>query len=265
MREAIHHQESRHRPASTEGQANNLLQLVFRLISARRRGMPWSIAIMNLPSPSRLIFIGDSITDAGRDQTSGEPSPWSPNFGLGSGYVSLVWAWLAAAYPQKPIRVFNKGTSGNNARDLDARWETDVTGLDPDVLCVMIGINDVWRQFDVPLRPDHQVAPEEYRAILDRLLGRTRPQIQQLYLASPYYIEPNREEPMRKRMDEYGQIVKDLAEAHDATFIDVQAAFDAVLAHVHPTSLGWDHIHPGMHGHMIIARAFLKAFGCPVP
>lgn len=220
---------------------------------------------MNLPAPSRLVFIGDSITDAGRDQTSGEPSPWSANFGLGTGYVSLVWAWLVAAYPEKRIRLYNKGVSGNNVRDLEARWEADVTGLEPDVLCVMIGINDVWRQFDVPMRPDHQVQPDVYRATLERVLARTRPKLKQLYLASPYYIEPNRDEPMRKRMDEYGQIVKELAASHGAVFIDVQAAFDAALEHVHPTSLGWDRIHPGAHGHMIIARAFLKAFGCPVP
>lgn len=228
----------------------------------RFKGIACGSKTMNLSSPSRIVFIGDSITDAGRDQTSGEPSPWSPGFGLGSGYVSQVWAWLAAAYPEKQIRLFNKGISGNNVRDLEARWETDVVALEPDVLCVMIGINDVWRQFDVPLRPDHQVLPAEYRAVLDRLLGKVRPKLRQLYLATPYYIESNRDEPMRRRMDEYGGIIRELAAAHDAVLIDVQAAFDAVLEHAHPASLAWDRIHPGPHGHMVITRAFLKAFGC---
>lgn len=216
---------------------------------------------MKLPQGSRLVFIGDSITDAGRD-VSGEPAPWLPQFGLGHGYVSQIWAWLTAAHPEAFIRVFNRGISGHSIRDLSQRWQSDVVELAPDVLCVMIGINDVWRQFDVPHRKEAVISPEEYRDTLDSLLGQIRPQLSQLYLASPFFIEPNRDEPMRRRMDEYGAIVCELAVRHDGNFIDTQAAFNEALIHLHPSALAWDRIHPGPHGHMIIARAFLKAFGC---
>lgn len=216
---------------------------------------------MKLPSRCRLLFIGDSITDAGRDP-SGELCAWLPDFGLGRGYVNLVWSWLTAAHPEAAIRVSNKGCSGHTVRDLAARWQKDVLDLKPDVLCVMIGINDVWRQFDSPRQPEAGVGPDEYRATLDRLLAQARPGLQQLYLAAPYFIEPNRADPMRRRMDEYGAIVRDLATRHDAQFVNAQAAFDAVLAHLHPSAIAWDRVHPGPHGHMIIARAFLRAFGC---
>jgi lysophospholipase L1-like esterase len=73
--------------------------------------------------------------------------------GLGTGYVSLVDSLLRAAYPQGRIRMVNMGTSGNTVRDLAERWQTDVLDLEPDWLSIMIGINDVWRQFDSPLRP----------------------------------------------------------------------------------------------------------------
>jgi lysophospholipase L1-like esterase len=66
---------------------------------------------------------------------------------------------------------------------------------------------------------------------------------------------------MRARMDEYGAIVRRLAAKHRATFVDTQAAFDAVLAHTHPMSVAWDRIHPQPVGHMILARAFLAALG----
>ncbi len=99
--------------------------------------------ILKIPHSARLVFIGDSITDAARD-VSAESSPWLPN-GLGSGYVSRVWARLTAACPEAGIRVFNKGISGNTVRDVSARWQIDVLDLQPDVLCLMIGINDVWR------------------------------------------------------------------------------------------------------------------------
>ena len=218
---------------------------------------------MKLPKNSTLLFIGDSITDAGR-QPSGEAAPWETDFGLGSGYVSKTYAWLQAAHPEAGIRVVNKGVSGNTVRDLAARWETDVTDVPPATLCVMIGINDVWRQFDSPLRPEISVEPEEYRATLNRLVVAARPLVKTIFLATPYFIEPNRNDPMRQRMDEYGHIVKDLASAHTATLVDTQAAFDQLLTHTHPTGLAWDRIHPGPVGHMVIARAFLKAFGVAV-
>lgn len=215
---------------------------------------------MNLHSKATILFIGDSITDASRD-ASGEAAPWLPHFGLGQGYVAQVWAWLTATHPELHLRVVNKGVSGNTVRDLSIRWQQDVLDLRPDVLCVMIGINDVWRQFDAPSSPSPIVTPEEFRETLARLIAEAGATGSAIYLATPFFLEPNREEPMRKRMDEYGRVVRELAEAHKAFFVDVQAAFDRVMAQLHPSALAWDRIHPGPHGHMVIARAFLQAFG----
>jgi lysophospholipase L1-like esterase len=216
---------------------------------------------MNLTHHSKLLFIGDSITDAGRGP-SGEASAWEPYFGLGQGYVSMIYAWLGASHPEAAIRVINKGTSGHTVRDLASRWETDVLAEAPETLCVMIGINDVWRQFDSPLRPEISVGPEEYRETLGKLVAAAKPRIKSLHLATPFFIEPNKHDAMRARMDEYGTIVREIAANSGASFIDTQAAFDKVLAHVHPASLAWDRIHPGPAGHMIITRAFLESFGC---
>ncbi len=216
---------------------------------------------MNLPPRSKLLFIGDSITDCGRG-TSGEAAPWEPNFGLGQGFVSMIHGWLGAAHPEAALRIVNKGTSGHTVRDLAGRWETDVIAEKPETLCIMIGINDVWRQFDSPHRPEIRVAPEEFRATLANLVASAKPHVGAMHLASPYFIEPNKQDAMRARMDEFGAIVRETAAKHGAAFIDTQAAFDRVLTHVHPASLAWDRIHPGPTGHMIIARAFLESFGC---
>lgn len=78
---------------------------------------------------------------------------------------------------------------------------------------------------------------------------------------TPYFIEPNRGDAMRRQMDVYGAIVKKLAAKHRATFVDTQAAFDEVLKHMHPMALAWDRVHPNHIGHTDIARAFLKAVG----
>ncbi len=211
---------------------------------------------------SRILFIGDSITDAGREPM-GEPAPWGTP-GLGRGYVSLVESWLLATRPQDRVRVFNRGTSGHTVRDLAARWQTDVLDLKPDTVAIMIGINDVWRQFDTPLRAETHVLPAEYERTLGELVRHTLPTLaapSRLVLATPFFIETHLADPMRVRMDEYGAIVRRLAAEHGATFVDTQAAFDAVAAHVHPMALAWDRIHPQPAGCMILARAFLAAFG----
>ncbi|MEO0054724.1 MAG: hypothetical protein RLZZ50_671 [Verrucomicrobiota bacterium] len=217
---------------------------------------------MSLTQNSRLLFIGDSITDAGREPM-GEPAPWG-TAGLGRGYVSLVETWLLATRPQDRVRVYNRGTSGHTVRDLAARWQTDVLDLKPDTVSVMIGVNDVWRQFDTPLRSETHVLPGEYERTLEELAVRTLPTLaapSRLVLATPFFIEANKADPMRIRMDEYGTMVRRLAAKHGATFVDTQAAFDAVLAHAHAMTIAWDRIHPQPVGHMILARAFLAALG----
>jgi lysophospholipase L1-like esterase len=215
---------------------------------------------MLIPDHSTLLFIGDSITDAGRDET-GEPTPWEPQLGLGSGYVNLVNAALQESAPSAGIRVINRGISGNTVLDLAARWENDVINFNPDWLSVMIGINDVWRQFDTPLRNEVHVIPGVYEKTFDQLLTRTRPLLKGLVLMTPYMVEPNKSDPMRARMDEYGVIVRGLARKHDAILVDTQAGFDRVTEHIHPMTIAWDRIHPGTTGHMVLARSFLRAVG----
>jgi lysophospholipase L1-like esterase len=156
------------------------------------------------------------------------------------------------------------GISGNTVLDLKARWQTDVFDLKPDWLSVMIGVNDVWRQFDLPRQKEIHVSPEVYERTLGELVRKTRPKVRGLILMAPFYIEPNRGDAMRARMDQYGAIVKKTAARHRAQFIDTQAAFDAVLAHMHPNAIAWDRVHPNITGHAIIARAFLQAIGVAV-
>lgn len=200
-------------------------------------------------------MIGDSITDCDRARPVGE----GLFDALGKGYVSLVDGLLTARYPDHRIRMVNMGVSGNTVRDLHARWQTDVLELEPDWLSICIGINDVWRYFHSPNQSEWHVSLDEYAQTLDKLLQVTRPSLNGLILMTPYFIEPNRTEPMRKMMDQYGAAVRQLAEKYQALFVDTQAAFDAALTDLHPMALAWDRVHPTHAGHMILARSFLKA------
>jgi len=214
---------------------------------------------MKIQKGAKWVMMGDSVTDAGCAQPVGE-GLFDP---YGRGYVNFVNALLGAVYPEQKIRVVNMGRSGNTARELKNRWQKDVFDLKPDWVSIMIGINDVWRQFDVPLKPEDGVPLGEYEKNLRELIEQTLPRVKGLILATPYIIEPNKNEPMRKRMDQYGAVVKKLAKEYKTLFVDTQAAFDDVLAEkmYHPMALAWDRIHPNQPGHMIIAKAFLDAIG----
>ncbi len=207
---------------------------------------------MRIVNGESLLFVGDSITDCGRDR------PIGAGAGLGDGYVSLIDSFLAADYPERAIRVLNTGVNGNRVIDLDARWQADVLELAPDWLAVMIGINDVWWQFDNQRDPN-QVTIARYETIYRKLLEQTRHKLKGLVLTTPYIIEPNLSDPMRERMDAYGRVVERLAHEFDAVFVNVQAAFDLYLAHRPAQSLSDDRVHPNKTGHMIIAKCFLAS------
>src|SRR6187549_1184127 len=117
---------------------------------------------LRLQKGEKLVMIGDSITDVGRARPIGEGRA---DDALGRGYVMMVDALLGAVYPERMIRVINMGVSGNTTRDLKTRWQTDVLDLKPDRLSIMIGANDVWRQFDTPL-PEYAVPPGEFEDTL---------------------------------------------------------------------------------------------------
>ncbi|MBL7134117.1 MAG: SGNH/GDSL hydrolase family protein [Phycisphaerae bacterium] len=214
-----------------------------------------------------LLMIGDSITDCerSRPEIDGvEPS-------LGAGYVSMVAATLGRLYPERAIRVINKGNSGDTTRQLKARWQRDVLDIAPDWLSIKIGINDVWRTFDQPDDPSAGVGIDEYRANLDQLIVSAKPVVAKgVILMTPYFIEPDRSEPMRAMMDQFGRVVRELADRHEALLVDTQAPFDEELLDKegkkhHPMHFCADRVHPNPRGHYLIARAFLAAVGAAVP
>lgn len=209
---------------------------------------------MLIEAGSKLVMIGDSVTDCERTHPVGEGLSGA----IGNGYVNFIQGNLIAAYPEFRIRVVNMGTSGNTIRDLKARWDTDVIGLKPDWLSIMIGINDVWRQFDSPFEKEKHVYLDEYRETLEELVSLTKPLLKGMVLMTPYYIEPNPNDSMRFTMDKYGAAVKDISKKYGVYLVDTQAAFNKILEQYHSNMFAWDRVHPNNMGHMVLARAFLQ-------
>jgi len=209
---------------------------------------------MKLERGQKFLLIGDSITDCDRAKPAGE----GLFDALGKGYVSYVDALFQSVYPELSIRTVNKGISGNTVRDLKPRWKEDVLDQKPDWLSIMIGTNDVWRQYDTPFINDWHVYLDEYEATLEQLVKETKPLVKGLILMTPFYIESNEGDAMRRTMDQYGAVVKRIAKDHDCILVDTQAAFNEVLQHLYSATLAWDRVHPTAAGHMILAKALLK-------
>lgn len=210
---------------------------------------------MLIEKNSKLIMIGDSVTDFERARPLGE----GLFGGIGKSYVGIVDGLINVTYPDRRIRVINMGTGGNNIRDLKARWQSDVLDLKPDWLSVMIGINDVWRQFDTPLITEGHVYIDEYTQTLEQLVKEVQPQLKGLVLMTPYFIEQNKTDAMRTMMNQYGLAVKKIAQKYNTILVDTQSAFDEILEHYYSSAICWDRIHPNIFGHTVLARAFLNA------
>ena len=141
------------------------------------------------------------------------------------------------------------------------RYDRDVLSLEPDYVSICIGINDVWRQFDVPGIPSEACTPDEYEHNLREMIERTRDKVLRLFLATPYFMEPCRADRMRARMDEYSDIVRRLASEYVCELVDFQAAYDRFFEHKHSAIIAWDRVHPNQIGATLMAREFLSHCG----
>ena len=198
----------------------------------------------------RWVFIGDSITDTGRRE---DPE------GYGNGYVSRIREQMLVNDPTCQTEFINKGVSGDTVRDLARRWQRDVTALRPELLSIKIGVNDVWRSFDAV--PEQAVDADEYRATLRGLLGEAVTLNCRLILITPFLVESDRQEPMRREVENRAAIVAELAGEFGAVLVDLQPAFDAAMDASSPALWAGDRVHPSGPGHLLIAREWLRAVG----
>ncbi len=205
----------------------------------------------------KIVFAGDSVTDMGSAGAVAE----GLFDNLGHGYVRMVSNLLGAIYPDMSFRIVNSGISGNTSRDLLNRYESDVVNQKPDWVSICIGINDVWRQFDMPATVDWQVQPDEYRENVEKMILAVKDSVKGVFLLTPYFMEPLKEDKMRKRMDEYVAIIKELAEKYNCILVDFQSMYDKYFEDKHSAFIAWDRIHPNETGATLMAREFLSHCG----
>ncbi|MHC5248652.1 SGNH/GDSL hydrolase family protein [Enterococcus sp. LJL90] len=204
----------------------------------------------------RIVFVGDSITDANRDYEAA-PAAWSS---WGEGFVNLINAYTTGLHPEKELMIMNQGVSGNRITDLKERWGK-VMALQPDCLTIMIGVNDVWRQFDGTFMQQEQVKQDKFEKIYEELILESLEKKIKLVLLSAFMVEANQEDPMKKMLMTYNQITEKLADKYGLSYVDLQAEMDRFTALQSSYVLSADRVHPSLAGHVIIAKAWLQAVG----
>jgi lysophospholipase L1-like esterase len=185
----------------------------------------------------RVLFQGDSITDGNRGRSA------DPNHILGHGYAFIIAARHGAGFPERKLDFTNRGVSGNTVLDLDKRWAKDTLALKPDLLSVMIGVNDQSR--NVPL--------EAYEATYDKLLTDARAQNPKLKLVlmEPFVRHPGK--PVPEGIVARQAIVAKLAQKHGAALVKLQKVFDDAAAKTADDYWVWDTVHPTYRGHQLLA------------
>ena len=207
---------------------------------------------MKLMTDDTLLFIGDSITDANRNRV--DPTD------LGQGFPLLISAYLQTVMPEKRLTFLNRGIGGDRLSDVKNRWESDCLDINPDIVTLLIGINDTWRNQDA----DHIMTEDEldafeadYRFLLKSLLQRTDARV---ILMEPFVLPyPKDRMNWRFDLDQRIQIVRKMAKEYQTDLIPLDGLLNAAgIKNGFSFYTGEDGVHPTTAGHGQIAKAWLE-------
>lgn len=205
-----------------------------------------------------ILFQGDSITDAGREK---EKELANNTWSFGMGYAFLAASSMLKTMPEKDLTIYNRGISGNKVYQLADRWEKDCLNLNPDVLSILIGVNDYWHKRDGNYDGTVEVYEKDYRKLLkgtQKMLPGIR-----LVLCEPFYVletsavDETWVEPMKK----YQAAAKRVADDFDVVWVPFQKVFDEAIKYAPGKYWAGDGVHPSMAGAQLMAEAWLKAVG----
>lgn len=210
-----------------------------------------------------IVFQGDSITDGGRPYDEAGKSYCET---LGQGYVKILAGRLPLAYRNENWRIINRGISGNKVTQLVGRWQTDTLNLRPDILSILIGVNDVWHGIGKHPGEFNGVEPKHFERTYRLLLEQTRevlPKVR-LILGEPFLLKGSAWTPeFEAGVEERQVIVRKLAKEFQAGLVSYPKAFEEALKTLTVEELAPDGVHPTNLGNTVMADAWMKAFSMP--
>lgn len=202
-----------------------------------------------------ILFQGDSITDGNRGRNE------DPNHIMGHGYAFSIVSRIGADFPEKNYKFYNRGISGNKVTDLADRWQKDTLNLKPDVLSILIGVND---SSSVVLKRQSVVSVEKYEETYNTLLVQTKAAFPEILfvLCEPFILKVGRVaenwEAYHSDMVQRQAVVRKLAEKYDAVFVPSQQVFNKACEKAPAEYWMWDGVHPTVAGHELMVREWIK-------
>ena len=206
---------------------------------------------------ARILFQGDSITDCGRDRASRTANTTAE---LGNGYPLLVAAGLLRKYPALRLEVMNRGIGGNRVPDLLSRWNADTIDLKPDIVSILVGVNDYWHR----KKHGYNGTNADYAAEYRQLVQSTRAALPSttLIILEPFVLRTGEiDGTWFPAFDEVRAIAAQIAEEAHATFVPVQATLSALAETTGPEYWTADGVHPTLAGHALLADLWRTAVG----
>lgn len=200
--------------------------------------------------PRRILCMGNSITDAGR--TNDKPP-------LGDGYVARLKELIEERLPKPSFKILNKGMCGNTIEGLALRWDKDVIHPAPNLLTILIGINDAHVTQNHPLPEQERI--EHFLSVYNSLIRKTKDALPavEILLMTPFYICRDESLPVLKTTDKMIRGIVDLAERHTLPCLDLHASFQSLLQDTPETRWATDRVHPTPEGHARIADVLFDA------
>ena len=208
-----------------------------------------------LKKGATLLFQGDSITDAGRDKAKEVANDAGS---LGRGYAFLAASHLLYEMPEKELQIHNRGISGNKVFQLAERWQKDCLDIEPNLLSILIGVNDYWHKRNGRYEGTVEIYENDYRQLLTRTKNEL-PDIQ-LVVCEPFYVlkttavDETWVEPMRQ----YQASALKIANEFNALWVPFQKVFDEAINYAPGKYWAGDGVHPSVAGARLMAEAWLK-------
>lgn len=194
------------------------------------------------------MFQGDSVTDAGRDR-----SQYSD---MGLGYPKYASAMIEDAFPDVDFAFVNLGISGNRTEDLLQRMQSDFIEIQPDIVSIMIGINDVWHHYAFSgIYTSNEAFEQNYTTLLEEIKQKTNAKIM---IIQPFLIDVPDKQQLKDELAEKQEIVKALADKYADVYLPMHEIFLADEAE-DKTVYAADGVHPTEDGACLIAQNYLEA------
>jgi len=195
----------------------------------------------------KILFQGDSVTDAGRSRED-------PHL-LGNGYPKYVAELLRQRWPDTTFEFLNYGVSGNRTRDLLERWQTDCIDPQPDVVSILIGINDTWRAFDQNDPTTVEQYESNYRSLMQQIKDHTDAKILMLepFLIPADDVKANWRPDLDPKIHAARRLAREFADA----YIPLDGLFAAACVNRDPAYWAADGVHPTAEGHLFIAGHYV--------